>query len=195
MNNAEFRARARMNLGGSIFHNDWLTGLAVCLVGSVISGFFPLILMGPIAFGEAVIFLKKARGGGRIVFEDLFLGFELFGENLLLGLMQGLFVFLWALIPVAGIFIAVYKSYGWALSFYIKVDNPSLEWRECMDRSVLMMHGHRWQLFCLQLSFIGWVLLGMLAFGVGVLWVEPYMAASTANFYEARRMETPMDSY
>ena len=195
MNNADFRARARMNLGGSIFHNDWLTGLAVCLVGSVISGFFPLILMGPIAFGEAVIFLKKARGGSRIVFEDLFLGFELFGENLLLGLMQGLFVFLWALIPVAGIFIAVYKSYGWAMSFYIKVDNPSLEWRECMDRSVLMMHGHRWQLFCLQLSFIGWVLLGMLAFGVGVLWVEPYMAASTANFYEARRMETPMDSY
>ncbi len=192
MNNADFRARARMNLGGSIFHNDWLTGLAVCLVGNVISGFFPLILMGPIAFGEAVIFLKKARGGGRIVFEDLFLGFELFGETLLLGLMQGLFVFLWALIPVAGIFIAVYKGYGWALSFYIKVDNPSLEWRECMDRSVMMMHGHRWQLFCLQLSFIGWFLLGALACVIGAYWVMPYQEAAKANFYEALRLGTAM---
>ena len=192
MDNAEFRARARMNLGGSIFHNDWLTGLAVCLVGSIISGVFPLILLGPISFGEAVIFLKKARGGGKIVFEDLFLGFNLFGETLVLGLMQGLFVFLWCLIPIAGVFIAIYKSYGWALSFYIKVDNPELQWRECMDRSVLMMHGHRWALFCLQLSFIGWVLLGMLACGVGVLWVQPYMESAKANFYEARRLETPM---
>ncbi len=192
MNNAEFRARARMNLGGSIFHNDWLTALAVCLVGGIIAGFFPLILMGPIAFGEAVIFLKKARGGGKIVFEDLFLGFDLFGETLVLGLMQSLFAFLWALIPVAGIFIAIYKSYGWAMSFYIKVDHPEMQWRECMDRSTIMMHGHRWELFCLQLSFIGWVLLGMLACGVGVLWVEPYMEASTANFYEARRMEGGM---
>lgn len=192
MDNAEFRARARMNLGGSIFHNDWLTGLAVCLVGSIIAGFFPLILMGPIAFGEAVIFLKKARGGGKIVFEDLFLGFDLFGETLLLGLMQSLFVFLWCLIPIAGIFIGIYKSFGWAMSFYIKVDNPTMQWRECMDRSTMMMHGHRWELFCLEFSFIGWMLLGSLACGLGTLWVAPYQEAAKANFYEARRFETPV---
>ena len=189
-NNAEFRARARANLGGSIFHTDWLTALAVCLVGSIVSSFLPLLLAGPIAFGQAVVFLKKARGGSKIEFGDLFLGFDLFGETFLLGFMQGLFVFLWALIPIAGVFIGIYKSYGWAMSFYIKADNPNMDWRECMDRSVMMMHGHRWELFCLQLSFIGWALLGMLACGIGLLWVQPYQEASVANFYEARRLES-----
>ena len=45
--NSELRARARQNLGNSIFHNNWLTALAMCLVGSVIANFFPLILMWP----------------------------------------------------------------------------------------------------------------------------------------------------
>ena len=47
-----------------------------------------------------------------------------------------------------------------------------------------MMDGHKWQLFCLDFSFIGWLFLGALCCGVGVLWVTPYMNASRANFYE-----------
>lgn len=188
--NSELRARARQNLGNSIFHNDWLTALAVCVVGSIITSFFPLILMGPIAFGRAVVFLKKARGYGKIEFGDLFLGFDRFGETLVLGLMQTLIVFLWCLIPIAGFFIAIRKSFSFALAFYVKVDNPDADWRTCLDTSTRMMEGYRWKLFCLQLSFIGWFLVGALACGLGNLWVNPYQQASIANFYEVRRAES-----
>lgn len=184
---SELRARARQNLGGSIFHTDWLTALAVCLVGSLITSVFPLILMGPVSFGLAVVFLKKARGGGKIAFEDLFCGFDNFGETLTLGFMQMIIPFLWGLIPIAGIYFSIRKSYSFAMAMYIKVDNPSADWRECLDRSTLMMEGHRWELFCLQLSFLGWMIVGALACGLGTLWVEPYQEAAVANFYETRR--------
>ena len=127
--NSELRARARQNLGNSIFHNNWLTALAMCLVGSVIANFFPLILMGPVSFGLSVAFLKKARGSEKFDFNDLFLGFDRFGETLVLGLMQALIPFLWGLIPIVGIIFSIRKSFSYALAFYVKVDYPDTDWR------------------------------------------------------------------
>ena len=47
----------------------------------------------------------------------------------------------------------------------------------------MMMRGHKWRLFCLQISFIGWAILAGLTCGIGVLWLTPYTEASTAIFY------------
>lgn len=46
------------------------------------------------------------------------------------------------------------------------------------------MDGHKWRLFCLHLSFIGWWLLCTLTLGIGTLWLAPYIQNSTAAFYE-----------
>jgi len=45
-------------------------------------------------------------------------------------------------------------------------------------------YGHRWKLFCLGLRFIGWILLCLLTFGIGLLWLWPYMGVSYARFYD-----------
>jgi uncharacterized membrane protein len=47
-----------------------------------------------------------------------------------------------------------------------------------------MMRGKRWKLVCLGFRFIGWMLLGMLALLIGLLWVTPYYMISFAHFYE-----------
>jgi sugar phosphate permease len=78
----------------------------------------------------------------------------------------------------------IIKSYSYAMSFYIKHDHPEYDWKQCIDESRRMMDGHKWQLFCLDFSFIGWNLLGFLCCGIGLLWVAPYEMASRANFYE-----------
>lgn len=46
-----------------------------------------------------------------------------------------------------------------------------------------MMNDHKLDLFLLDLSFIGWYLLGSLCFGLGTLWVAPYHKAAKAQFY------------
>jgi hypothetical protein len=46
------------------------------------------------------------------------------------------------------------------------------------------MYGNKWKLFCLELSFIGWFILGLLTAGIGMLWVMPYITTATAGFYE-----------
>jgi uncharacterized membrane protein len=52
-----------------------------------------------------------------------------------------------------------------------------------LARSKELMHGNKWRLYCLHLSFIGWALLSLLTLGIGVLWLVPYQQASVAAFY------------
>ena len=188
--NAELRERARRNLGNSIFHTDWLVGLAICLVSSIIANAIPLLaifLIGPLSFGICLAYLKKARGAAKIDFNDLFAGFELFADTLVLSLMQGIIVLLWSLIPIVGIYFGIRKGFSYSMAMYVKVDHPEMGWRWCLDESARIMEGHRWQLFCLYLSFIGWAFVGFLACGIGLLWVEPYEQAAVANFYDFYR--------
>ena len=47
-----------------------------------------------------------------------------------------------------------------------------------------MMKGHKFDLFYLYLSFIGWFLLSFLTLGIGFFWLIPYMYTAQAAFYE-----------
>ncbi|MDO5305387.1 MAG: DUF975 family protein, partial [bacterium] len=63
-------------------------------------------------------------------------------------------------------------------------ENPEMTAKEAMEVSERMMQGNKWRLFCLNISFIGWNLLGMLSLGIGMLWVNPYQNAAVAAFYD-----------
>ena len=54
---------------------------------------------------------------------------------------------------------------------------------QAIQRSKELMRGNRWRLFCLQFSFIGWMLLSSLTFGLGNLALRPYQEAAYAAFY------------
>lgn len=74
-------------------------------------------------------------------------------------------------------------SYNYAMVPFILADNPSVSGKEALKMSKEMMYGNRWRLFCLQFSFIGWILLTVLSFGVGSIWLTPYQNAALASFY------------
>jgi uncharacterized membrane protein len=63
-------------------------------------------------------------------------------------------------------------------------DNPELSFNAAIERSMAMMEGHKMQYFLLQLSFIGWILLSILTCGILSLWVNPYLHATYAHYYE-----------
>lgn len=54
---------------------------------------------------------------------------------------------------------------------------------EAINKSRELMNGHKWEYFLLELSFIGWDLLGGLSLGIGFLWILPYIKATEAEYY------------
>ena len=177
----ELRALARSQLQGS-----WLPAVGMFLVysiilcasGGVVVG--PLVLGGPLLLGFLGYFLKKARGEF-VRLENLFDGFKLFGSCFLLYLLQAIFITLWTCLFIIP---GIVKCFSYSMSFFILRDNPGIGASEAITRSRQMMYGHKGQLFYLVLSFIGWGILCCFSFGIGFLWLVPYMALSVANFYE-----------
>ena len=191
VDNNTIKANARAQLGGNIFAENWLMLLVACLIYGAISGFASsvtaglatLFIVGPLEFGMARICVKRACGEPKLDFMDVFKGFtENFIGSMLLGLLQSLLIALWSLLFIIP---GVIKSYSWALSFYIQQDDPSKEWKACMDESAAMMDGHKWDLFCIDVTMFLWSLLGSLACGIGIIFVLPYQYMSHANFYLA----------
>lgn len=70
------------------------------------------------------------------------------------------------------------------LTPYLLEDKPELSIVQALRLSRKMMRGHKMKLFCLQLSFIGWILLSALTLGIGMLWLMPYMTTTMAAFYQ-----------
>lgn len=190
MDRAELKARARAQLGGGIFQNAWMTALAACLLigligaaaGSILPGLGALLVIGPLEYGQAYLFLKQARDGQKMQLGDMFRGFQDdFGGTFLIGLMTGIFTFLWSMLFVIP---GIVKYYSYSMAYYVKLDHPEYGWKACIDESRRIMNGHKLEKFVLDLSFIGWIIVGSLCLGVGTLWVTPYMAATEAYFYE-----------
>ncbi len=77
--------------------------------------------------------------------------------------------------------IVMYFSY--ALTYYVMIENPEYSVSQAMKECKNLMKGHKLDLFLLWLSFIGWAILALLTFGIGFLWLSPYMSTTTAYFY------------
>lgn len=76
------------------------------------------------------------------------------------------------------------RGYYYKLATYIAIDNPTMSTKEAVEKSAELMKGHRWQLFWLALTFIGWAILACITLGIGYLWLMPYMLVAEIEFYE-----------
>jgi len=193
INNYEIRSEARNILTG-----NWLNAVLAGLIYSSIISFassafgISILLMGALAFGLYLYFLTLVReefGDFNLLFKAFsFSGQNLgiFGKTLGLYFLMNLFIFLWSLLLIIPGIIA---SYSYRMAFYLLIDDPDMEIMEAISKSKEMMKGYKTKLFLLDLSFIGWVLLSVLSFGIGFLWLTPYMITSQSIFYVKLREE------
>ena len=79
---------------------------------------------------------------------------------------------------------ATTKYYFYQLAFLISIENEDMSAEEAVTESKKAMTGKRAGLFWLQLSFIGWAILGAISFGIGFLWIIPYVHCATIAFYK-----------
>lgn len=186
---SELKERAKAQLGGNLFHNNWLLAVvSVLAVGAVMlaaagisEGAATLILTGPFTYAICFMFLKQSRDNEQMVFSDLLCGFkDDLGQTLLIGLMTTIFTALWSLLFIIP---GIVKAYSYSMAYYLKADHPEWNWKSCINESRAMMNGHKMDLFLLDLSFIGWYIVGALCLGIGTLWVESYHSATRAQFY------------
>ena len=138
-----------------------------------------IILGGVIQLGYAKFLLKQHDGEEHQV-KDLFSYFDYFGTGFCQAFLRGLYTVLLALLLIIPGIVA---NYRYAMTPYILAENPELTASEAIDRSKWMMDGHKWRLFCLDCSFIGWNLLCGLTGNLGFIALNPYTNAARTAFY------------
>ena len=186
---SELRRRARETLGDSIFKSSWLYALLVGIIIAAITSvgsFVPLgsiLIAGPVAVGSGAYFLNRVRRNVEhdnleILFDGVKTGL---GDNIITGVLTTIFIALWSLLFVIP---GIVKAYAYSMTYYIRLDHPEYTPTQAITESRRLMDGNKMRLFCLHLSFIGWIIVGCITFGVGLLWVEPYISTATAEFYQ-----------
>ena len=139
-----------------------------------------LIFGGVVSTGLSKFLLNFTTNREVPKFADLFSQFKIFFKALGLFILMGIAIILGTLFfIIPGIIVALMFSQA----FYILAENPNKGIFECLEESSNLMHGYKWKLFVLQLSFIGWELLAVLTFGIASLWINPYQKVTEANFY------------
>ena len=101
-------------------------------------------------------------------------------------LLETVCEYLWWLTIVGG----GIKHYSYFMVPFIVAENPDIRPIEALRLSSRMMDGHKWECCKLELSFLGWMLLGFVTFGAAdVLWGVPYRMAAYAQYYALLREE------
>ena len=139
-----------------------------------------LLLGGVISLGLCRFLLNMATGREEARFDNLFSGFNIYLKTLGLNILITLAVVAGTLLfIIPGIIVSLMFSQA----FYILSEDPSKSITQCISESVNLMTGHKWELFYLELTFIGWWLLAVITLGIAALWVSPYQKLTEANFY------------
>lgn len=94
----------------------------------------------------------------------------------------GGFAILGLILYIIGLVWGIVQSYNYQLAYIIAADDETLTSKEVIEKSKNVMQNKRWKLFCLQISFFGWMILAGLTLGIGLFWLIPYMQGSMIEF-------------
>ncbi len=150
-------------------------------IASIIESFVTIFL----SLGMTSYFMKIARGEEPELTE-LFSKGNILLKAFVTSILTGLVVLAGT---IAFIIPGIILAFGYSMINYIYIDNPEIGITEVMKKSRTMMKGHKWQYFCLTLSFIGWILLTPFTLGILIFWLMPYMGVTTVLFYESIKEE------
>jgi len=147
---------------------------------SIASNTVGIFLAAPLYVGSALFFINVSRKSNPQI-GDMFKGFNSYGSALGANLLI-------VLIVIGGILLLIIPGIIWAMQYsmvnYIIAEDPNCGGNESLVRSRKMMYGHKAKMFRFMLRALGVVLLCLLTCGIGLLWGAPWIATSTAKFYD-----------
>lgn len=163
--------------------NSWALGL------SGMSTVIAVLLIGPLEYAMYNVLLSMKRD----TLEDTPLAsmVQMFTKDwnryVVAMVMITIIVFIAALFTLG--ILGIILAYAYKMVPYLLRDYPELSAKEAMKMSREMMKGYKWDLFVLDLTFIGWFFLSILTFGIGFFWLTPYICAAEAHFYDDLKAE------
>jgi uncharacterized membrane protein len=98
----------------------------------------------------------------------------------LLNLIQSFFLAFWTLLLIIP---GIIKSYSYALTSYLIVQDRLLSPINAITKSRKLMDGHKFNLFMLDLGYLGWYVLSIFTFGVLLAWVIPWHQTARTLFF------------
>ncbi len=199
------------------------TGYVSMLLSVIISLYITVVDYGYNSYSLGVVRLQNPDQS------ELFSRFYMAGKIILAEILQVVFATLWALPAaliggilagitdsivlftligtIAGTVLCLMAIYRYRMIVYALLDDPEISVLEAFRRSEALMKGRKWELFVLDLSFLGWIILagavsnlvgGILPGVVGTLagtavatacycFLQPYQSFTYAQWYEAIR--------
>ena len=151
---------------------------------ALVAGFVSIVLslVSAVLSAGYILYTMSVRRGIVTPYSTMFDGFLFDGKVILLQIVISIFVFLWSLLFIIPGIIAGYR-YRFAL--YNLCENPEMGVMEALNMSKAQTWGHKWELFVLDLSFIGWNLLCGLTLGILSIWITPYIQQTDIGYFEA----------
>lgn len=149
-----------------------------------VSGFVSILgMMLSITLGAGMsLYHLGIRRRREMPLATLFDGFGMVGRVVVLGLLQNVLIYLgFLLLFVPGIVLA----YRYRFAMYNLLENPELRPIAALRMSAAQTAGFKLELFLLDLSFLGWVLLFLLTFGIAGIWVLPYYQQTNVGYFQA----------
>ena len=155
------------------------TILTIGTVGSLLGLVYTIFVGNVIRVGKAAYFIQNQNEN-----PPLNMIFSAFKGNYMnvVKIMVVMYIknFLWFLLFIIP---GIMKAYEYSMIPYILAENPDISMDEAFAQTRNMTTGQKMDLFVLDLSFLGWILLGGICCGVGILFVQPYIEATMVEVY------------
>lgn len=108
-----------------------------------------------------------------------------YGKNFWVTFIRDVKIFLWTVLLVVP---GIVKRYEYSMITYILAEQPDISSEDAFAISREMTDGQKWEMFVLDLSFIGWWILTVLTCGLSeIFWTAPYRQAVRAELYVVLR--------
>lgn len=163
---------------------DYTTVTNVILGASVFAGVLELLwlflVVAPLEIGVTKYYVQVSEDSNAVM-DRCFDGFRYNWKNVVwIYFLMVMKLFLWSLLFVIP---GIIKAFEYSMIPYLLAENPNMTAKEAFETSKKMTDNEKWNLFVLELSFIGWYLLGLLCCGIGTIFVTPYVRATEVQVY------------
>lgn len=170
-----------LNAINQALFKDRIWASVIIIIGALIALHYWIFVSKVIEVGNARFFLENRRFT-KTKANKLVLPYRL-GKTTHVAytmFLKNLYTILWGFTIIGG-FI---KYYSYYLVPYILAENPNMKTKDVLKLSRDMMNGYKWEMFKLDLSFIGYYLLGVLTLNISnLVFATPYIKATKAESY------------